>query len=126
MQDTARPQTVATFEVLSVIVLALELILVSGFTWDDAISLPIMLWMIFSVTRQRSGLARWLFSAIYAFGFFVSAYLFADGTLEVQSVRWTIWLFLMLGIIQLSLLWAPATSQWIASRAKRADAKATA
>lgn len=127
MDDAERPQSVAVFEVLSVAALAFELILVSGFTWDDAISIPIMLWIILSVTRRKSSLARWLFSAFYAFGFIVMAYLFTTGTLEMQSVRWTVWLLTMLALIQLVLLWAPSTSRWIALRGKGvAGAGATA
>lgn len=114
--EPQRPNSVAAFETLSLLSLAIDLILVSGFTWADLLWIPLMLWAVLSITRRRSSVARWVFTALYGLGFVIVAYLLATGLAKLSEVEWTGWLLSGLAIAQLALLWARTTSDWVSPR----------
>ena len=89
MRQSERPHSVATFETLSIIFLAFELAFVSGFTWGDLVWVPLTLWVVLSITRRKSSVARWIFTALCGFGFATMAYLFAAAPADVSKMEWT-------------------------------------
>jgi hypothetical protein len=75
-----------------------------------------MLWIILSVTRRKSPVARWIFSAVYAIGFVLTAYLAMAGMFQLSDIEWIGWTLFALAIVQLALIWPTATSKWLAKR----------
>ena len=88
----------------------------SGFTWGDLVWVPLMLWVVLSITRRKSIVARWIFTVLYGFGFAIMAYAFFAASLaELSKMEWRIWVLTAAAVAQLALLWSRGTSQWIAS-----------
>lgn len=75
-----------------------------------------MLWVVLSITRRRSRVARWIFTTLYGPGFVIFAYLLATGWAKLSEVEWTTWLLLVVAIAELALLWARTTSEWVSPR----------
>ena len=111
-----RPRSVAAFETLSIICLVLELVFGPGFTWDDLIWAPLMLWIVLSVTRRKSSVARWIFTLLYGLGVALLASIIAVGMVGPSDLKWTGWGLTLVGVVQLAMLWSQGTSRWIASR----------
>ena len=116
LKPADRPQTVAWFETLSILVLVADLIFGSGLAWDALRWVPLMLWIIFSISRRQGSIARWIFTGFYAFGFIAGAYGLTTGMIELADVTPAAWALTFASILQLWLLWSPDTSRWIASR----------
>jgi hypothetical protein len=114
-----RPLVVDWFETLSIVVLGFEVAFL-GVTWDDLFWVPLLLWNILSVTRRRSSVARWIFSAIYGAGFVIMVWLAAAGMIRLADMEWTGWMLSVASIVQLILLWSSATSEWLASSRRSA------
>lgn len=108
-----RPWVVDWFETLSIVVLGFEVAFL-GVTFDVLFWVPLILWTILSVTRRKSSIARWIFSAIYGAGFVIIVWLAAAGMLRLADMEWTGWVLSVASIVQLTLLWSPATSEWLA------------
>ena len=115
-RQAERPHSVAAFETLSVAYLAFELVFVPGFTWHDLVWVPLALWIVLSVTRRKSRVARWIFTALCGSGFAIMVYIFVAGLAELSQVDWAGWVLSAAAIAQLALLWSQGTSRWIASR----------
>ncbi len=115
-----RPQTVVWFELLSFPVLAGDAIFDPGLTWIDLIWVALMLWIIGSITRGRSGTARWIFTVFAALGFFFFGLALLTGMTGLSDISPAALLLTFAAVVQLWLLWSPATSRWIASRGQQA------
>lgn len=109
-----RPQTVTWFEWLGIFVIIAEVI-DTGFHWFALIWAPLMLWIIISISRRRSSGARLIFTSLYALGFIWDIYRLVMHQSELANgpVDWGLAAATML---QLLLVWSPATSRWLASR----------
>lgn len=116
-----RPWVVDWFETLSIVVLGFEVAFL-GVTWDDLFWVPLMLWIILAVTRRKSSVARWIFSAIYGAGFVIIVWLAAAGMLRLAEMEWTGWVLSVASVVQVTLLWSPATTEWLALRWHRTTA----
>jgi hypothetical protein len=115
-----RPQVVQWFEILSVFVVAFDVAFVH-LSWLDLLWDPLILWAVLSVTRRKSNLARWLFSAFYGAGFLIIITLFAIGQMRLWDFEWTGWVLSVANVVQIALLWSPATSKWVASKGRNAS-----
>jgi uncharacterized membrane protein len=111
-----RPRTVFAFETVSILTIAADLVLASGFSWVDLVWTPLMLWLILSITRRRSRNGRWLFSALYALGLVLLAFFINQGVIQLGSFTWAAWLLMVAGLLQLVLLWSAPTSRWLEPR----------
>jgi hypothetical protein len=121
-----RPRVVGRFETLSILMLAADLMFASGVDWSDLFWMPMMLWIILSITRRGSRLARWIFTAMYALGACLIAYFVISGLLPLRSMSLAGWVMTIGGMAELGLLWSPAMSQWITFKSSERSALATA
>lgn len=112
---TGRPQTVTWFEWLSTLVVIAELISF-GSGWLDLAWALLILWIIISISRRRSSIARWIFTAIYVLGYFKGAYDLAADNFGLADIASEEWALAVATIVQLWLVWSPGTSRWLASR----------
>ncbi len=87
-----------------------------GVTWVDVIWVALMLWIIGSITRGRSGTARWIFTVFAALGLFFFALALLKGMTGLSDISPAALPLTFAVVVQLWLLWSPATSRWIASR----------
>jgi hypothetical protein len=114
---TPLPRPVIAFELLSVAMLAAEVItgagIASGSAFSDLFSLLFMLALVLAITRGRSRLARWAFTLLYALGFVFMILLFWKGLLRPGSVTLIAWLLSGAATVQLALLWSGATTAWL-------------
>ena len=124
LERVERPLSVTLFETLSVAVLAFEMMFASGFSWEDLIWVPLMLWIILSVTRGKSSTGRWIFSALHVCGFLLMIYLLSRGLLRHSGITWPALVVTLASVPQLILLWSPTTSKWLASRRRSSPPKA--
>lgn len=124
MTQAERPKIVEYFELGSVALLAIELLVGSGLAWDDVIWVPLMLWLILSITRRKSSLARWILSAVFGLGASLLILLFVRGVVPLAVLTWPAWLLLLASIAQFAILWSPVMSRWLASNSPVARAAA--
>jgi hypothetical protein len=89
--------------------------------WDALIFVPLTLWVILSVSRGRSSVARWIFTAFYALGFILAAYGFAAKMARVEDITAAAWGLTIASVAQLWLLWSSDTSRWLASSKRGAE-----
>jgi len=120
------PASVVSFELLGVVSLAFDMVFGMGVGWFSVFWFPLMLGLIFGVSRGRSGGARWAFTIIFAFGGALMLYFFATGLLMPTDMFTSGWIMTAASIAQLWLLWSPATSDWIAGGRNRADVERVA
>ncbi len=118
-KDT-QPWTVKAFESLALILLAADLILSEGFSIDDLVWIPLYLWMILSITRKKSALARTIFTTLFVVGWIVAIIIFSDhlGRVAAFSIVEKM-VAVALGAataFHLWLLWSAPTSGWLATR----------
>jgi hypothetical protein len=118
-RERNRPWTVEWFEILSILVVGFDVAFVH-LSWFDLLWDPLILWAVLSVTRRQSNVARWTFSGFYLAGFLIMLSLGVFGTLRLTDLEWTAWVLSVANIMQIVLLWSPATSEWIGSRGRRA------
>lgn len=105
-----RPQIVTWFESLSIFVVVAEVIFGSG--WDSLIFLPLVLW----ISRGRSSIARWIFTALYALGCILGAYGVATKIIGLGAIKPAAWVLTVAAIVQLWLLWSADTSRWLSAK----------
>ena len=124
--ESSAPASVVSFELLGVASLAFDMVFGMGVDWFSIFWVPLMLGLIFGVTRGRSGVARSAFTLIFAFGGALILYFFATGLLAPTDMLTSGWIMTAASIFQLWLLWSPATSDWIAGGRNRADVERVA
>jgi hypothetical protein len=110
-----RPRTIVWFETLCILEFVADLIFGSGLTWDALVWVPI-LWVVLSISRDASNIARWIFTGLYAFIFSVVAYGLVTGMVGLADATSIAWVSTIASLLQLWLLWSPETSHWIASK----------
>ena len=115
-----RPWTVRAFESLALILLAADLILSEGFSIGDLVWIPLYLWMILSITRKKSALARTIFTLLFVVGWVLAVIIFSSHSGKVPAFSFLEGLVAVaLGAataFHLWLLWSAPTSGWLATR----------
>ena len=111
-----RPAAVTAFEGLSIALLILDLIVSPGFDFADLLMAGLILGLVLLVSRRRSRIARWIFTAITAAGFALLVYFHSTGAVDVGTVAWSGWALAAGALVQIALLWSPPMSRWLASR----------
>jgi hypothetical protein len=120
LQPSDRPRTIAWFEWLSILSLAAEVAYIDEH-W--ALVLPaglLFLWIIFSISRGRSRVARLIWTGLTLLSFasgiiWPNAYSPVDRT--AGGIELTLgWGSLLAEIVSLGLLWSVPTSKWLRSR----------
>ena len=112
-----------TFETIAIVLLGAELVISEGLSLSDLLWVPLSLWIILSITRKRSQLARTIFTALFGLGYILllAALLAASGE-ELAEVKTNDWLlvlaFSLLAAFKFWLLWCSSTSRWLATRQK--------
>lgn len=111
------PKPVAAFEWLSIVLIALEVVsgetITAGSAFSDLLVLALNFGLVLAISRGRSRVARWAFTLLYAAGFAFMIYAFSNGLLRPSSVTWLAWLMWCASVLQLALLWSPATTLWL-------------
>lgn len=111
-----RPPVVTVFEALSVALLVADLLLSPGFELADLLWVGLVLWLVLLVSRRRSRIARWIFTALTAAGVALLVYFASSRTVNFGTVGWSGWALTAAALVQMALLWSPPMSRWIASR----------
>jgi hypothetical protein len=114
LNPPGRPATVAWFEWLG-IPLAIAELTAFGPGARALTSASIMLLLVVAVSRGRSGAARWLFTICLAYYFVMQAYDLAGGRVALGAPDWAL---MAAALVQLWLLWSPATTSWLTSGRK--------
>lgn len=129
-----RPPTVVWLEGLSILLLIAEVITsVEGESrdWLWIVVAPLLLWIILSITRGRSKVARWIYTALTGYSLLALLYwLIADlrdaGASNLGDFPFREWAvtfpWLVFWLVELWLLWSPATSRWIAGQSAESSA----
>ena len=117
MKTGQRPHTVRWFEVLAIVGVLLAVALASERGWLDFAWSALLLFLILCITRFRSRTARWIYTGVSVFAGAALAYGIAQGTLRASDLGPLEWLFIATAPIELALLWATPTSQWMKAKA---------
>ena len=125
LKPADRPQTVTWFEWLSILVVIAGLNFGEWLRWDALIWVPLSLWIILSISRRGSSIARWIFTALYAIGFLVGAYGLATNIIALADFTPASWVLNAASVAQLWLVWSADTSRWLASTKERRTELAT-
>lgn len=78
----------------------------------------LMLWIILSISRRRSNLARWAFTGLLMIYIFWFAYQSISYRAETRAIDFAFlpiveWLLGFAAVIQLWLLWSGETKRWL-------------
>jgi hypothetical protein len=111
-----RPYTVALFEVVAIVVVLLSVALAEK-GWLDFAWSALLLFLILCITRFRSRAARWIYTGVSVLAGAALAYGIAQGMLRASDLGPLDWLFIATAPIELALLWATPTSQWMKAKA---------
>ena len=79
----------------------------------------IYLALILSVTRLRSGLARWIFTAMTLLG--LAIIFLAETEMGISDLRWIDVALVGSVLVDLALIWTSSMSMWIRSKPDRRD-----
>ena len=124
-KQPALPTPIVAFEVLSVSLLALEVIsgagIAAGSMFSDVVGLAATLGLVIAISRGRSRVGRWIFTLLYALGCALLLYLVWRGLLRPASLTPVAWLLLSASAVQLGLLWSPAATEWLRKPRYQAD-----
>ncbi|HEV2079237.1 MAG TPA: hypothetical protein VGR19_04995 [Allosphingosinicella sp.] len=123
-----RPQKVVWFEVISILLLiadAFDSVGGRAPTWFVMLFVLLMLWLILSISRRRSNVARWIFTVFLAAFILLLIYDLAthrmeSGVFNLAEIRVVDWLLGLGTMLQLWLLSSADTRRWIASK-RRAE-----
>lgn len=115
-----RPWTVTVFESWAIVLLAADLVLTEGFSFEELIWIPLYLWMILSISRKKSALARTIFTALCAAGWIVMIGILSGQFGQVPPFNL---IEILVAVADsaataflLWLLWSAPTSAWLATR----------
>lgn len=115
-ERTVRPRIVEAFEVLSLAVIACEVIFLP-FSWKAVIWVPLRVLLVLGVTRRGSAAARWILCLIYVVYLILIAAVMVVG--RQADLPWTYWGIVVVDVVLLALLWSSGISAWISSKAMR-------
>ena len=106
-----RPLSVTVFEALALTTLVVDLALFSQMDWLYFAVSGLLLLLVLSISRLRSRLARWVYTAINLL--LVPVLIYAAAQFRLPD--WTLanWIFVLAGFVQIILLWLPSTSEWL-------------
>ncbi|MFM5893937.1 MAG: hypothetical protein ACKOQM_05825 [Novosphingobium sp.] len=125
------PSSVTAVETVSILMLAVSVVF-GGVRFDGdligrMLSLGFALWLVLKVTRRRSSRARLVLTVLAGLGFIMEFMvliipgLWAQAIGEIEQSPKTAMLGAIVGsgftVVQLFLLWHPATTRWIEGRA---------
>lgn len=117
-----RPKTVVWFEALSILVLVGDIVASVEArypTWLIILFVLLTLWLVLSISRLRSNVARWaltVFLAAFILAFFYDLVAYGNGVFNLAEVPVIDWLVGLGTMLQLWLLWSADTGRWIVSR----------
>jgi len=118
--DDERPWTVKAFETIALILVIADLVVSKGFSFDDLIWIPLYLWMILSITRKKSALARSIFTALCLPGLLVALVILLRDSGNLPTIGVVDGMIAVaLGLaaaFHLWLIWSTPTSRWLATR----------
>ena len=119
-QRAERPWTVSVFETLSIVLVGASLIISEGFSIGDLFWTGLYCWLILSISRKRSKIARAIFTALTAVGFIilVTATL-TSSRAELAEIETWLWgaaiAMSMIYSAQIWLVWCAPTDRWLKS-----------
>jgi hypothetical protein len=112
MNMSGRPRTVLAFEIVAIAEVCITFALEPDFSLAGLGPTLLSLFLIVCITRLRSRAARWIYSIFTVLALIAVPYWVANGMIAEMTTA--TWIFLVLAPVQLGLLWAPATSRWMA------------
>jgi hypothetical protein len=110
-RNPMRPLSVTIFEAMGITTLIVDMALYSDRDWLNFAVSGLILLLILSISRLRSRLARWVYTALNLI--MVPVLIYAAAQFRLPDWTLSNWIFALAGFVEIILLWLPSTSKWL-------------